>query len=59
MGEEGTELNSDDNSVNVLQSESLSDMLKTDGLVVYKAECRGVATEAWTLYKKLLTQLSA
>lgn len=59
LGESGGELSSDDKSVNVLHSESLSDMLKMDGLVVYKAEWCGVAIEAWTLYNKLLAQLPA
>ena len=56
LGELGAELNSDDRSVNVLHSESLSDMLK---MVVYEAEWCGVAIEAWTLYNKLLAQLPA
>ena len=56
LGELGAELNSDDRSVNVLHSESLSDMLK---MVEYEAERCGVAIEAWTLCNKLLAQLPA
>lgn len=62
LGETGAELNSDDNSVNALQTDSLSDMIKMERMiriVVSKAVWCGVAVEAWDLYKNLLAQLSA